>query len=358
MRPLINSPLISVIIPVAEAHLKYLPLALDSVHKQTFTDFEIVLMDGGKGTAKARNEGVKQAKGELITFLDADDVLVDTALEALTRTYAESDAHYIYGDWYELSKNNNDLVYQKAAAYDRLKYINQVKYYMHLVTTLMSRELYLDVGGMNEQFPFWEDWYFYAGLAVKGYCGERVPSPILVYRLSSSINREKHNGISNEAYALLRSEFTPYLEGKEPLMACKTCGGGLKAQVRENLPPRQPASQNGMTVMEYTGQREGSMPFRMRDGTSYTFGNNSTNKFVQVKPDHVQEVLARHIAKVAALPSKEPTVPDVAQLNQIPFTPPKSFEEFRKESMRPISMPTPIEVPDNATYITDPTLAR
>ncbi|MFV0198753.1 glycosyltransferase [Empedobacter falsenii] len=91
---------ISVIIPVYNAE-KYLDQCLQSVLNQSFTNFELILInDGSKdrsgeicdtyagkdqrikvfhqqnaGPAKARNTGIKIARGEYITFVDADDTI-------------------------------------------------------------------------------------------------------------------------------------------------------------------------------------------------------------------------------------------------------------------------------------------
>ena len=97
-----NSPKISVIVPVYNAE-KYLRRCIDSILAQTFTDFELLLIDDGStdksgeicdkyamkdsrirvfhkkngGVSSARNVGLDNARGEWITFCDADD-WVDT----------------------------------------------------------------------------------------------------------------------------------------------------------------------------------------------------------------------------------------------------------------------------------------
>ena len=102
---------ISVIVPVYNA-ARYLPVCLESLAIQTFDDFEVIVVDDcstdnsaaiaesflprfdGRlrivmlpentgGAAVPRNVGVDLARGEYIFFLDADDFLIDTALEEL-----------------------------------------------------------------------------------------------------------------------------------------------------------------------------------------------------------------------------------------------------------------------------------
>ena len=101
-------PLISVIVPVYNCE-EYLEACVDSILNQTFTDFEIILVDDGspdncgkicddlakkhnnitvlhqdnQGQAAARNNGVKIARAEWIHFVDSDDLIHAKMLEVL-----------------------------------------------------------------------------------------------------------------------------------------------------------------------------------------------------------------------------------------------------------------------------------
>lgn len=97
-------PKVSVIIPAYNA-MSYLPETLESVIKQTFTDFEVLIIDDGstdnirqwyinlvdkriklicqenQHLAAARNTGIDHSLGEYLAFLDADDIWEPTKLE-------------------------------------------------------------------------------------------------------------------------------------------------------------------------------------------------------------------------------------------------------------------------------------
>ena len=102
-------PSISVIVPVYQAE-KYLKKCVESVVKQTFSDWELLLIDDGctddspaicdqcaaeddrirvfhkkknGGVSAARNLGLNEAKGECIAFLDVDDRFEFRALETM-----------------------------------------------------------------------------------------------------------------------------------------------------------------------------------------------------------------------------------------------------------------------------------
>ena len=93
--------MLSIIIPTLNEE-KYLPLLLESIRKQGFSDYEVIIADAGSKDktieiakkygckivpgglpAKGRNEGAKIAKGNLFLFLDADMILPSNFFESL-----------------------------------------------------------------------------------------------------------------------------------------------------------------------------------------------------------------------------------------------------------------------------------
>lgn len=104
--------MISVVIPLYNKE-KSIEQSLRSVLSQSYDDFEIVIVDDGStddsvavveamndprirlikqengGPSKARNTGVKNAKGEWILFIDADDDLLPGAIEYLAQKIKE-----------------------------------------------------------------------------------------------------------------------------------------------------------------------------------------------------------------------------------------------------------------------------
>lgn len=98
----------SIIIPIFNSS-KYLNKCIESVLNQTFTDFELILVDDGStddslsfckmyknsdsrirvfhkengGVSSARNFGIKKAKGEKILFFDSDDFVELNALDVI-----------------------------------------------------------------------------------------------------------------------------------------------------------------------------------------------------------------------------------------------------------------------------------
>ena len=110
-------PEISVIVPVYKVE-EYLPACVQSILCQTFSDFELILVDDGspdgcgvmcdefaetdnrirvihqknKGLSGARNSGMEIAEGAYITFVDSDDIVAEFFLEELYRAIQETGA--------------------------------------------------------------------------------------------------------------------------------------------------------------------------------------------------------------------------------------------------------------------------
>lgn len=121
-------PKISVIVPVYRVE-PYLHRCVDSILAQTFSDFELILVDDGSpdncpaicdeyakkdnrfkvihrkqngGASAARNLGLKTSQGEYICFIDSDDYVVPEYLETLLQTIEETQADIVQCGYYEV----------------------------------------------------------------------------------------------------------------------------------------------------------------------------------------------------------------------------------------------------------------
>lgn len=112
-------PLISVIIPIYKAE-RYIARCLDSVKAQSFTDFEVIMIDDGSpdcsaeiaerytadprfklyrqenmGVGAVRNCGLSLARGEYIAFVDSDDRIMPHHLDKLYKAARENSADIV-----------------------------------------------------------------------------------------------------------------------------------------------------------------------------------------------------------------------------------------------------------------------
>ena len=130
MKCLKNEIEFSVIIPVYNAR-EYLQECLESVIKQTYVDFELIIIDDGstdgsgelcddfaeiddrikvihqknQGLLNARKKGVNNARGKNVIFVDADDWINKNELEIIAKYFKNNDVDMIeFGLW----KNYNN----------------------------------------------------------------------------------------------------------------------------------------------------------------------------------------------------------------------------------------------------------
>ena len=89
--------MISIILPYhdTEKSAFFLKRAIDSVMKQTYQDYEIVLTKAGK-MAENTNAGIRKSKGEIIKILFMDDYLYhENVLQEIVDAFDESDKQWL-----------------------------------------------------------------------------------------------------------------------------------------------------------------------------------------------------------------------------------------------------------------------
>jgi len=146
----IRENLVSIIIPVYNSS-KFICDTLDSVKKQTYNEFECIIVDDGStdGTAKivkewifedkrfkyvyqsnaglsaARNKGLEYAKGDFIQFLDADDVILPLKLEKqiqdINKEFDKTKTIVSYTDY---AAGTSEDIYKPAEHYLSCKFIS------------------------------------------------------------------------------------------------------------------------------------------------------------------------------------------------------------------------------------------
>ena len=126
-----NDIKVSVIVPVYNVE-PYIRQCLDSLIEQTLKEIEIIVVDDGSpdkcgviideyalkdqrvkvihkingGVSAARNDGIKEIKGEYVFFCDSDDWLSNDALEVLYLKAKETDSDVVMGDFCEVCDHN------------------------------------------------------------------------------------------------------------------------------------------------------------------------------------------------------------------------------------------------------------
>ena len=125
-------PLFSIIVPIYQGE-KHIERCVESVEKQTFKDFELLLLDDGSsdnsysiclkqqekysnirvfhhenhGQAYTRNKGADYANGEYLLFLDVDDAVSSSILEKINKRIVVDASDTILYKYYFVDEQNN-----------------------------------------------------------------------------------------------------------------------------------------------------------------------------------------------------------------------------------------------------------
>lgn len=204
-----NQPVISVIIPAYNAE-KTIKRTIESVLNQTFSDFEIIVVNDGSqdatveiassfsdsrikifsypnaGAAIGRNRGFSNAFGEFIAFLDADDLWTSDKLEAQLKALQDNPKAGVAYSWTDFIDESDHFVRTASHLTANGNVFAQLLLTCFVVSgsnPLIRRQAFIDINGFDESLPASQDFDLYLRLAAR-YEYVAVPSPQVLYRIS------------------------------------------------------------------------------------------------------------------------------------------------------------------------------
>lgn len=203
---------VSIIMPAYNAS-RYIEEAITSVLSQTFTDWELLILDDGSsdetrsisqtyadrdprilclpneqnlGVAQTRNRGVSLARGQWIAFLDSDDRWEPEKLQLQLETAHRQHADFLFTGSAFMDENSRPLDYvltvPEQISYHRLLHQNLISCSSVLIKKDLIRDYPMRHGDiLHEDFAVWLQI-----LRDKQICACGVNKPLLVYRVSSA----------------------------------------------------------------------------------------------------------------------------------------------------------------------------
>lgn len=218
-----TAPLISVIVPLYNAE-ETIAACLKSCMGQTYGNMEIIAVDDGStdnswniacefsrahpairlyrqkrgGVTAARNHGIRQACGEYLFFLDADDELPSRSLEFLMKKALETNADITAGTALHLTDKGSVITYMNYLPFSCLsgeKWLETVRktWQGHLWGLLIKKDLFSPPLHCPHSLKIGEDLLQVVQLAMR--CGLVAMTEEIVYRYikrdTSAINARK-----------------------------------------------------------------------------------------------------------------------------------------------------------------------
>lgn len=179
----ITGPLISILTPVYNVEERWLNEMVESVLRQTYSNWELCLVDDGStnqetraaleriggrdgrikiyqrpkngGISAASNDALSMSSGKYVALVDNDDILTSDALEQMVQEIARTDADWLYSDEFKVDESNVPSDLFSKPDWSPLLLLNYM-YTGHL--TLYRRSSVLKAGGFRSQYDFSQDY--------------------------------------------------------------------------------------------------------------------------------------------------------------------------------------------------------
>lgn len=227
-------PVISVIIPAYNGEHTILE-TIQSVQNQTFSDFEIIVIDDGStdrtlellysikddrlkvfpysngGVATSRNRGIAQASGEFLTFLDQDDLWAPDKLalqlEALLQ-HPEAGVAYSWTYFME-DRDGQRLLHKGESLFFEGDVYPEILVHNFIASgsnVLVRKSAIDEIGGFDCGCPDAADWDYWLRLAAK-WPFVVVPQFQIYYRRSSNSMSSKTERVKQACFLVLNKAY-------------------------------------------------------------------------------------------------------------------------------------------------------
>jgi glycosyltransferase involved in cell wall biosynthesis len=205
-----SSPIISIVMPTCNTPPEYLKESVESVLKQTFADFELLIIDDGStdlsGIKKLKeyddprirlitnthdfivslNRGVFEAKGQYIARMDADDVMLPNRLQVQYEYMEEHPEVDVCGSWVELFGDRKEILQLEA---EHKQIVATMLLYNPIAhqTVIMRKSVWKNTTELYHRgYPCAEDYQLWTDLAKKGFRFANIPQVLLLFRSSEN----------------------------------------------------------------------------------------------------------------------------------------------------------------------------
>ena len=199
----VDSPKVSVIVPTYN-RADRLKKALNSIFSQTYQDFELIVVDDGStdktskvmesfpkaqylsikknsGVSNARNVGLASAKGELICFLDSDDLWNEKKVQTQALWLENNKASQIcYTDeiWIRNGVRVNPMDRHRKYSGDIFRHCLGLCI-VSPSSVMIRAKLFDEIGNFDESLPACEDYDLWLRIAVK-YAFHFIEEPLII----------------------------------------------------------------------------------------------------------------------------------------------------------------------------------
>lgn len=211
--------LVSIITPCYNGE-KYISETIESVLKQTYSSWEMIIVDDGSidesvaivkkfqkrdsriklikqknaGSAAARNNGIKHAKGRYIALLDADDVWKSNFLQEQLSFMKAKNAICVFSSYTHINEKSQEILHPVIAkthiTIKDMRVMNEIGCLTGLYDSLKYGKMYLNES-LNSIRDDYEYWYKIVALENRAYGNSKILAKYRVLSNSTTGNKGK-----------------------------------------------------------------------------------------------------------------------------------------------------------------------
>lgn len=222
-------PKISIVTPSLN-QAQFLEQTISSVLSQDYRNLEYIIIDGGStdgsvdiiqkfadrlsywvsepdsGHADAINKGFARSSGEIIAWLNSDDVYLPGAVTSAVEAFQKHpSADLIYGDVYIIDEHDNPLGERRLTPMDRFDFLGNGNC-LAQPATFWTRKIYDQVGGIDTKYYFQLDLDFYIKVADAGKI-KHIRNHFAKMRMQPEGKMTKADDVRKSDLVLLRERY-------------------------------------------------------------------------------------------------------------------------------------------------------
>lgn len=189
---------------------------LASIHTQTYSDYEVIVVDdcspnieayesvvlefvprlkdftflrneSNRGAPFSRNSGIRHAKNELVALVDDDDEWLPLKLERQVAIFAQSppEIGLVY-TWTDVVEDGQRRAFYRSHLEGRCLSFILTECFIPSPSVMVRKQAIMNVGMFDETFPSCQDWDLWTRLCAAGYEVRVVPEVLTLYHKQSS----------------------------------------------------------------------------------------------------------------------------------------------------------------------------
>jgi glycosyltransferase involved in cell wall biosynthesis len=242
-------PLISIVTPSLN-QASFIGEALQSVERQSYTNWEHLVMDGmstdgtidllrdtasgrkqqklswvserDSGQSDALNKGFRRVKGDIIGWLNSDDRYRVGCFEHIVRAFEENPGvDIIYGDYLIVNESGNPFQIRREIEFSKFILLYHRVLYIPTAATFFRRRIFDENNWLEANLQYAMDLEFFIRLSARGYRFKHIPQLLADFRIQpnsktcSSPDRQRleHQQVIFAAAPILRRLKSPNLRG-------------------------------------------------------------------------------------------------------------------------------------------------